>query len=246
MTKIIALCGALSGILLAQPQAPGVDRPAFEVASVKLHPPQRGPLSVTRSAENGKINYLNVTLKGCIRAAYGLQGYQISGGPEWLASERYDIVAKAAGRATEEQMMPMLQTLLADRFKLVVRRESKDLPINDLVVAKNGPKIHEVKDDDGGAEIDGDDEHAITARNVSMKQLADILSRGQQTDRPVLDQTGLKGVFNFALNFARDDSSSDKPDIFAALQEQLGLKLVPSRGPVEIFVIDHVERPTAK
>jgi hypothetical protein len=109
MTKNIALCGALSGILLAQPQTPTVDRPAFEVASVKLHVPQPGPLSTTRSAENGRINYINMTLKGCIRAAYGLQGYQISGGPDWLASERYDIMAKAAGRATEEQMMPMLQ-----------------------------------------------------------------------------------------------------------------------------------------
>jgi uncharacterized protein (TIGR03435 family) len=244
MTKTIALCVALPGILLAQPQTAAVDRPAFEVASIKPHLPGPGPMRVTSSAENGRINYVNMTLKGCIRAAYGLRPYQISGGPAWFASERYDIVAKAAGRATEEQMMPMLQALLADRFKLAVHHESKELPIYVLVVAKNGPKIHEVKDNGDGAEIDSDDEHPITARNVSMTQLAGILSRGSQTDRPVFDQTGLKGVFNFALRFATDDASGDTPDIFSALQEQLGLKLVPSRGPVEIFVIDHVEKPS--
>jgi uncharacterized protein (TIGR03435 family) len=117
--------------------------------------------------------------------------------------------------------MLMLQTLLADRFKLTVRRETNDLPIYDLVVAKSGPKIQPVKDDERGTEIDGDDRHPIMARNISMKQLADILSRGQQTDRPVFDRTGLRGVFNFALSFAKDDASGDAPDIFSALQEQL-------------------------
>jgi uncharacterized protein (TIGR03435 family) len=245
MTKSIALCVALPAILLAQPQTAAVDRPAFEVASVKTHLPSPGPMRVSRSAENGRINFVNMTLQGCIRAAYGLQGYQLLGGPEWTASERFDIVAKAAGRATEAQMLPMLQTLLADRFKLIVRREIKDLPTYDLVVAKNGPKIHPVKDDENGTQIDGDDQHPITARNVSMKQLAGILTHEQQTDRPVFDQTGIQGVFSFSLSFARDDASGDAPDIFSALQEQLGLKLIPSRRPTEVLVIEHAEKPTA-
>ncbi|HXR39296.1 MAG TPA: efflux RND transporter periplasmic adaptor subunit, partial [Terracidiphilus sp.] len=227
MTKSIALCVALPGILLAQAQTTAANRPAFEVASVKPHLPGPGPMSVTSSAENGRISYVNMTLKGCIRAVYGVQPYQISGGPAWVASERYDIAAKAAGRATADQMMPMLRALLEDRFKLKIHRESKELPIYLLVVAKNGPKIHEVKDNGEGAEIDSDDQHPITARNVSMTQLAGILSRGRQTDRPVFDQTGRKGVFNFTLRFAVDDPSGDTPDIFSALNLTNNYSLAP-------------------
>jgi uncharacterized protein (TIGR03435 family) len=145
-------------------------------------------------------------------------------------------------------MMAMLQKLLEHRFKLTIHREAKEMPVYALVVGKNGPKIQAVKDDDGGTQVDGGDGHPISARNLSMEGLAQILSRRQQTDRPVLDRTGLKGIFNFTLDFATDDAASADgtaaPSIFTAVQEQLGLKLEATKGPVEIVVIDRVEKPS--
>jgi bla regulator protein BlaR1 len=228
-------------------QSRSAARLEFEVASIKPHKPEAGPLRVSSSVENGRLNYINVTLKNCIRQAYGLRPYQISGGPGWLTDDRYDVVAKAAGPASKAQVMQMLQALLADRFKLTYHFETREMPVYTLVIAKNGPKIKDAKDDGNGAEIGGDPQHPLIARNVSMALFAGALSRLQELDRPVLDGTGLTGVFNFTLDYAPEDAASpDKagPSIFTALAEQLGLKLEVSKGPVEILVIDHVEKPS--
>jgi bla regulator protein BlaR1 len=228
-------------------QSPAAPLLKFEVASVKPHKPEAGPLRASTSVENGRINYTNVTLKNCIRQAYGLRPYQISGGPGWLADDRYDVIAKAAGSATKAQVMLMLQALLADRFKLTFHFEAKEMPVYSLVIAKNGPKIKEVKDDGNGTQIDGDPQHALNARNISMAQFAGTLSRLQDLDRPVMDRTGLRGVFNITVDFVADDAASPDtvgPSIFTALSEQLGLKLEPTKGPVQILVIDHIERPS--
>jgi bla regulator protein BlaR1 len=224
--------------------------PSFEVASIK----PRGPAVIgpgfrsSTGSSPGMLNYSNVTLRTCIQKAYGVRPYQISGGPNWLGDERFDIMAKAASIVPEDQMMTMLRKLLEQRFKLTTHREAKEMPVYALVVRKNGPKIHAVKDDDGGTQVDGGDGHQISVRNLSMEGLVQILSRRQQTDRPVLDRTGLKGVFNFTLDFATDDAASADgtagPSIFTAVQEQLGLKLEATKGPVEIIVIDHVEKPS--
>jgi uncharacterized protein (TIGR03435 family) len=219
----------------------------FEVASVKSHKPEEGPLRASTSVEIGRINFANVTVKNCIRQAYHLKPYQVSGGPGWLSDDRYDVIAKAAGAASRSQVMLMLQALLADRFKLTFHFEEKEMPIYSLVIAKNGPKIKEAKDDGNGLEIGGDPQHALSARNISMAQFAGTLSRLQELDHPVVDRTGLKGVFNINLDFEAEDSASpDKagPSIFTALPEQLGLKLETTKGPVQILVIDHVERPS--
>jgi uncharacterized protein (TIGR03435 family) len=169
------------------------------------------------------------------------------GGPGWLSDDRYDVSAKAAGAASRNQVMLMLQALLADRFKLTFHFEEKEMPIYSLVIAKNGPKIKEAKDDGNGLEIGGDPQHALSARNISMAQFAGTLSRLQELDRPVVDRTGLKGVFNISLDFVAEDAASPDsagPSIFTALAEQLGLKLEATKGPVQIFVIDHVEKPS--
>jgi uncharacterized protein (TIGR03435 family) len=222
--------------------------PSFEVASVRTHKPEPGPFRVSNAVEIGRINFNNVTLKGCIRQAYGLRQYQVVGGQAWLNDDRYDIAAKASGAASKDQLMLMLQTLLAERFHLAVHRETKEMPTYSLVVAKKGPKIHPMKDDGSGVEIGADPAHPYAVRNISMAMFAGVLSRSQQVDRPVLDHTGLEGVFTFTLDLAADDSPSADgvvgPSIFTALQEQLGLKLEPDRGPVETLVIDHAERPT--
>jgi bla regulator protein BlaR1 len=228
-------------------QSQGASGLEFEVASVKPHKPQPGPLSVSTSVENGRLNYTNVTLKNCIRQAYRLRPYQVSGGPAWVADDRYDIVAKSESPADRAQVMRMLQTLLADRFKLKFHIETKEMPVYSLVVAKNGLRIKEANDDGNGTQIDGDPRHPLVARNISMAGFAGTLSRLQELDRPVIDATGLKGVFNFTLDYSSDaaaPSDNAGPSIFTALTEQLGLKLEAGKGPVDILVIDHVERLT--
>jgi uncharacterized protein (TIGR03435 family) len=247
MTKTCCLGAVALGLtvplqFLAQPL------PAFEVASVKLHKPEPGPFRVSTGGEVGRINYSNVTLKACIREAYGLRPYQVAGGPGWLNDDRFDIIAKAPGPASKAQLMLMLKSLLADRFHLTFHVETKEMPVYSLVVARKGLRLHEATDEAGGTQIGGDAAHPFTARNISMAQFAGSLSRVREVDRPVLDATGLKGLFDLTLDFAADDPTSTDtaagPSIFTALQEQLGLKLEPTRGPVEILVVDHAEKPS--
>jgi uncharacterized protein (TIGR03435 family) len=224
---------------------------AFEVASVK--PNKSGNGSSRFNSGHGRLTATNVSLKSCIYFAYGIKDYQISG-PEWLSSERYDITAKAASGVPDKQLMPMLQTLLQDRFKLRLHRQTKELPAYALVVGKGGPKLHEVET---GPEQDNAGRGRLSARKISMPRLAEILSR--HMDRPVLDMTGIKGVFDLTLDYAPDDAHSTMaprgggaggiatdspsgPSIFVALQEQLGLKLEARKGPVEILVIDYAEK----
>lgn len=222
-------------VLLAAAAAQS-ERPVFEVASVKVSKPTNGPLRVTAPDEPAGINYTNVTLQNCMRRAYGLKAYQISGGPDWVNPERYMINAKAALAVPHQQLMLMLQALLADRFKLVVHRAVKEIPVYELTVAKNGLKIKAVKEDDLGTQIDSNAQHPLTAHAVSMEMLAGAL----RVDRPVFDATGLTGLYDITLDYAREDEFA----IFAALQEQLGLKLEQGKRPVEVLVIDRVEKPS--
>jgi uncharacterized protein (TIGR03435 family) len=235
--------GGLALIALhAQSAAP--PRLEFEVASIKPRPPSDGPLRVSMASEHGQIRYVNVTLRACIRKAYGLRVYPPAQGGDPLSTDRYDIMAKASGDASEEHSMRMLQALLEDRFKLVVHREMRELPVFALVVGRKGPKFREVKDDGSGAEIGGGEGHQIKARHISMKLLAGAL-QGYIGD-PVLDETGLTGVYNLNLDFTIDEGiSAEGPRIFEAVQEQLGLKLEARKAAVEVIVIDHFEKPSA-
>jgi uncharacterized protein (TIGR03435 family) len=191
------------------------------------------------------IRYSNVTLKSAIAQAYSVASYQITGGPEWLASERYDIAAKASAAAPRPQLMLMLRTLLEERFGLRLHQETRELPIYALVVGKGGPKIRAVADT-GATELGGGDDHQLTARQVSMEALVRTFSR--QFGIQVVDLTGLHGVFDFNLDYVPDDvAPSDDtvaPSIFTAVQEQLGLRLDPRKGPVEVVVIDHAGKPS--
>ncbi len=249
MTKILWVALTLAPGL-AQSQQPAATA-TFEAATVKPHKPDAGPFRVTTAVEPGGIRFTNVNLKSCIRKAYGLRTYQIAGGPGWVNEDRFDIVARAAGAASEDQFMAMLQSLLEERFQLKFHRENREIPVYSLVAGKKGVKIQPVKDDESGEWIGGDDQHPISVRNLSMAGFAAVLARAQQVDRPVQDKTGLKGVFTFSLNFVPkepggpDTEPPDGPSIFTALQEQLGLKLEPAKGAVEILVIDRAERPSA-
>ena len=286
--------------------------PTFEVASVKPAAPITGnAIRVMMrggpgTPDPGQITYTNVTVKNVLMNAYGVKGFQISG-PGWLDSERYDIVAKLPRGATKAEFMAMLQNLLAERFKLTLHREKKDLPMYVLVVGKNGPKLKESVDDaapkegdvpksDGPAAAMGkiaigkdgfpvlppgsggrgatammlmNGNARMTANRQSMAGLAEMLSG--QLDLPVVDMTGLTGNYDFTLYFAPEGlvgmrlpgglppppppgeggpgmpmasapDAQSNPSLFAALQEQLGLKLEQRKGPVDLLVIDHLEK----
>jgi uncharacterized protein (TIGR03435 family) len=186
--------------------------------------------------------------------AYNVKDFQISGVPEWALGrdQFYDITAKVEGESAPalEQVRPMLQTLLADRFQLKLHRETRELPVYDLVDDKKGPKLKE--------SIGPRSPHPVTFSgtltrfNLLDKSLADLVdSIAGFVDRPVLDKTGLTGRYDFTLEFthsnpdlvARDSPEADR-SIFTAIQEQLGLKLTPAKAPTEILVIDHAERPS--
>jgi uncharacterized protein (TIGR03435 family) len=219
--------------------------PAFEVASIK--PNNSGSGRASSHVSNGEVILRNVPLRDCIEMAYQVNDARISG-PDWLATERFDIVAKprAGYPHDHEQYRPMLQALLADRFKLVIHHESKMLSAFALVVSKMGPKLE--KGDPGGAHVNGGNTH-ITGTGMSIVELADNLTG--KVDRPVVDKTGLEGVYNLQLEWAPEEKGGEpaaKPDappgpsLFTAIQEQLGLRLDSQKLPVDIVVVDRVEK----
>jgi uncharacterized protein (TIGR03435 family) len=217
--------------------------PAFEVASVK--PNTSGSGSSRTSGTTGQLTITNRSLKELIKMAYSVQDFQLSA-PDWLGSAKFDIVAKIPAGAQNNQLPAMMQALLAERFHLAVHRESKEMPAYALVVGKSGPKLQQVEP--GGTSVsdnENNNSRQITAERVSMTVLAQTLAR--VVEHPVIDQTGLGGVFSLKLQYTPDNAKSDGPDaagpsIYAALQEQLGLKLQTQKLPVEVIVVDYVER----
>jgi bla regulator protein blaR1 len=259
-TGALALIGPVAVGLVSVPasraQAQAAAPPAFDVASVKRSQP--GGTRTGVGTDPGRLTIRNASLKFCIEWAYGVKDYQVSG-PDWLDSDRFDIVAKAGVLALEDRLRLMLRALLADRFKLALHRETKELPVYALTVVKDGVKIHEVSA--GMSKSRGGRGH-LSGQKVSMLEFADLLTRGapRDIDRPVIDRTGLKGVFDITLDWMPASAGPlgeaaegrgaieavPGPDIFRALQQQLGLKLESQKGPVEILVIDHAEKvPTA-
>ena len=242
-------------------------RPAFEVSTIKPNHSDDHRMMI-RPAPGGRFNASNVTLKLLMTVAYRIQDDQISGGPGWIDSDRFDIVAKAEGNATSDQVLLMLQTLLEDRFKLKLRRETKDLPMYALVVARNGPTL---KASDGDCPAGAQppkppavpcgafmmSRNQLSGQKVPLGQLTAALSR--ILARQVVDKTGLTGRYDLKLEWTPDETQarlgpgdpgpgqpppeSSGPSIFTAIQEQLGLRLESQKGPVEMFVIDHAEKP---
>jgi len=248
--------------------APQADAPAarpkfdeFEVASIKKADPGATGRYIRMQTAHQFLAH-NHALKTLVAAAYDVSPQTISGGAAWVESERYEILAKAPSdiRPNLKEQMAMLRALLADRFKLTFHREQKEMPVYALTVAKGGSKLKEstVSPD---ATPEGPPALAFTvnpgflhlpARYASMDEFASLLQRSA-LERPVVDQTGLTSRYDFDLEFAIDETlfggalgkgpdDPAKPSLFAALQEQLGLKLEATRGPVSVLVIDHAER----
>jgi len=237
----LVLCWNVS---CAYGQAAAPQRPEFEVASVKPHSSSEGSPINSSLRDPGLLRYTGLTVRGLIREAYGLiKVYPLSRGSDPLSTDRYDVIAKVSPDASKEQRMLMLQALLSDRFKLVIHRETKELPIYALVERKNGPKFRAVEDDGSAPETGSGNGHQIKAHHISMKLLAATL-QGYIGDT-VIDATGLSGLFDLNLDFNVDESKLyEGPTVFEAVQ-RVGLKLEARTGPVEVIVIDHVEKPSA-
>jgi uncharacterized protein (TIGR03435 family) len=264
-----ASCAVVAvGSALAQGKAAaGVEAraPVFDVVSIKPNKSGSGRTSI--STDNGFYSAENISLKQLLENAYGVKEYLISGLTGWANSDRFDVKAKivdmdpdAVKKLTDQQRRAMLQQLLADRFQLKVHLQTEVLPIYEMVIAKGGAKITAVEpagpdpDADKNKEFKGMgrgnmnvNNTVLTAHDVPLDNLARTLS--SRMSRTIVDKTGLKGNFDLSLTWSPDDGStaasdSSAPSLFTALQEQLGLKLQPAKGPVETLVVDHVEMPS--
>jgi uncharacterized protein (TIGR03435 family) len=247
ITALIASACMVAVVLHGQP-------PAFEVASIKPNKSGTTAGTLNMAPERGSFVATNAVALTLVMTAYNMWADRITGFPAWLATERLDVEAKADHPVSRDEMLRMLQTLLADRFKLSVRSETKEIAIYALVVAKGGPKL---RDANGGSNLGGrGPKGEILFRNISMPFFALGLAKGG-VDRPIIDKTGLAGNYDFELLFTpesiraprREEEGpavypTDGPSIFSALEEQLGLKLEPQKGPIEFLNIVHVERPT--
>ena len=243
--------------LLAQASVP--PKAAFEVATIKRSGPL-DPGGTLRMQPGGLFQSVNVDTRGLILTAYRtperpLFASQVIGGPAWLATDRYDITAKvteelaARPQAELSGTLPRLvQSLLEERFKLKVHHETRNLSVYVMTRANRdhlGPRLHESRVD-CAAEPSQCALHFLPGHlsggSVDMKALTSLMSG--PVERIVLDHTGLSGRYDFDLEWSPNQDAPDKPSIFAAAQEQLGLKLESARAPVDVVVIDHIERPT--
>ena len=266
-----------AGFMTGQAPAPPA---TFEVASIKPSSGDEHRIGF-QFLPGGGLRTTGASLKMLITFAYDVRDFQVSGGPAWITSERYDILAKAeSGSANDAPADPRnlndvqfktarelvgqrLQALLAERFKLVIHRETKEQPVYALVVAKNGPKLTASDAQSGNRNrrmMMG--RGVINAQGMDLSMLANTLSN--QLGRPVVDRTGLTGHYDFKLEYTPDPGQAgggpfggappppgvqappppdpNGPSIFTALQEQLGLRLESTKGPVEMIVIDSVEK----
>jgi uncharacterized protein (TIGR03435 family) len=251
----------------------GTDAPAsgplpdWDVAIVKPHPAEDQNMSWQMTADG--LSLVNLTLEQMICSAWDLKSYQVSGLSGPLKSSNYDLTAKVVGdevaaykKLSVAQRRQMLQKLLTDRFQLKVHMETKTLPVYDLVVSKTGSKLKPTTAIDPPSEEEmkaNPDKYKkgymmmgpgqFEATGVPVKSLASQLSNA--LSKPVNDATGLTGLYDITLHYREEDAPGgtaddpEKPDIFSAVQEQLGLKLTPSKAPVETLVVDAAQKPAA-
>lgn len=262
---LVILCVCLAGDVFGQASA---TQSTFEVASVKPSAPDVS--SVFIRPLGGGVQITGASLKNLISFAYGVRPFQISGGSQWVDTERYDIDARPSTPDAKTPMDPAkmseerrkilegLKSLLADRFQLALHSETKEQPVYTLVVNKGGPKLHESKEPRGSIRKIG--RGMLKGQAVRLEMLA--LSLSNELGRLVIDKTELSGKYDFELKWASSQAPAaqlgappqtaefalaadpDGPSIFTALQEQLGLRLESGKGPVEVLVIDRAERPS--
>ena len=265
VTAVLAAAVALAmPWLFAQSTAPEL---SFEVVSIKpagYHPGydthMRGDL----------YSAVGVTAEFLIKYAYGITDDQLSGGPDWISSDKYAIDAKIPDstvadwhkkydpKKQAEEMRSMMRSLLADRFQLKISHQTKELPVFALVIAKGGPKIRPSNDDGSKSGSDGHNEGYVEINHVTdepISVLIDILSRQSEiAGRKIVDETGLTGKYTYTLKWTRERPPSDSdpadlpvssaPLLWDALQDQLGLQLKSTKAAIDTVVIKHIEKPT--
>jgi uncharacterized protein (TIGR03435 family) len=261
-----------------------IRQPQFDAASIKpSNSTDHRPLFLVQ--RDGQLTVANMTVNLLIQSAYGIKGHQISGGPDWMKSDLFDIVATPESSAKPDQLNLMLQSLLTERFQLVMRRDTQEASVYALTTAKEGPKLKEVHDPDPNMDDPliqnavnrtkqfGNSSHGrqsivilrrglLIAQSAKLADLASELSRF--LGRTVVDKTGLARTYDLKLEWQPDGDqvamfqemrvpeghrapAADPlgPSLFTALQEQLGLNLESEKGTTEVFVIEHIERPSA-
>jgi uncharacterized protein (TIGR03435 family) len=250
MLRVILCSILLPTASIAQSPNEQSEPPRFEVAVIHPTNPSDllGPSGCFDSGAAGLMRCTNVTLKRCIVGAYAVLPDQVMGGPDWIDVDRFQITGKAGKPLGEKGLMAMLQTLLAERFKLVLHRKLRPAQTMVLEVAKRGAKLQPA----GDALYSWQNMHDhLEATKLTMGEFAEILSRN--LNLPVIDRTGLTGAFNLTLRWNPDvtDGLSHAesavallPEVAAAISRQLGLTLKIRKMPVEMFVIDHAEKPT--
>ena len=267
--SLFALLAAFAHAPLVLGQPAESDGPAFEVATVREN--KSGDTRMHIEVQpGGRFNAINMTLWQIVSIAYPVDGrfrdeIQLTGGPAWITSDRFDIVAKAEGSPTLDTNKPgatvtdvdrnavervrlMLRRFLAERFKLRMHHEMRDLPIYELMMASGstfGPALRKAAADCGSmcGSIRMTAPGRATATAVSMGSIAHTMTGWVR--RTVVDKTDIDGPMDFTLQWAPDGSTdTEAPSIFTAVREQLGLKLEPTRGPVDVLVVDGAERPT--
>jgi uncharacterized protein (TIGR03435 family) len=276
---VIASTIVLGGLLLAGSLAPRwiafAQQPVtFEVAAIKPSPPiSSHGVFFGMVDDPDQFHGSYVTLLDLMTTAYGVEHARISGGPSWILSDRFDVIATLPRGTPRGQIPLLLQTLLSERFKLSVRRESRMTRIYALVPAKGGQKLKRSQPEDSPSP--GRNPTPISSaplmmgahgaigiccgkaklNRVSMERFAVLLSA--ETDRPVRDETGVQGVYDVSLDWTPDVAAAQPgrdtveapsptgPSIYTAVQEQLGLRLEPRNVPLEYLVIEHVEKPDA-
>ena len=237
--------------------------PGFDVSTVKPSHATDGHTHVYRHTDDGGFETINISLKGLLAFAYDLPETRVIGGPAWLDSDKWDVQAKASaevdaaihklsGDESKAAKQKMVQALLAERFKLTAHQETRELPVYALVVAKGGPKFE--KTEANGTDIGTGNSHIKIHGGDSVEILAEQLAK--VLGRVVLDKTGIQGRYDITLRWTPENGLPDKvngastpeetngPSIFTAVQEQLGLRLDPQKGPVGVLVVDRAEMPT--
>jgi uncharacterized protein (TIGR03435 family) len=254
------------------PSAAAPDKvPTFDVISVKPNHSDFHGISLGYTPDG--IRATNIPILFLLKESFGLNDDQMFGIPDWIHTEKYDVDAKVGAaevptmrNLTRDQRRQMLLQILDDRFKLTYHRETRILPEYTLVIAKGGPRLEEFKpgnDSSGQPKRGGQMKMSngiVTAEGVPIEPLSRLLA--DRVGRPIIDKTGLTGNYSFKLQWADDGHDghdgpprgpdanaaaveSAGPSIFTALEEQLGLKLVSEKGPVQVLIVDHIEQPAA-
>jgi len=247
MLRLTARTSLVAALSFAQSSVPPSEAPQFEAASIhRIHPKASGPSGCTTTP--GLMRCTNVTLKRCIVGAYSVLPDQVRGGPDWIDVDRFQIAGRSTQPLGDKGLMAMLQTLLADRFKLVLHRELRPGEAMVLEVGKKMPKLEPA--DNVRASWKNMHDH-LDAAKMTMGEFAEILSRN--LNLPVVDYTGLTGAFNFTLRWnpleadalPHDEARATlRLEVSAEIAKQLGLTLKFRKMPIELLVIDHAAKPS--